>query len=169
YVPRSYPHTRPLRSGQCLDDAYLLCVYGVLPLSPGREWVRAGQCTVLEYPRAHDLFRRYVGFFVSCHVPPVACEPSCGAMMKGYPIFLTGLDTKRCVVIGGGHEAERKVAGLLECAASVTVISPDLTPALHLWVGAGPIAWLAPPYQPGDLQVAPLFKATDGPHSMRAT
>jgi siroheme synthase (precorrin-2 oxidase/ferrochelatase) len=44
--------------------------------------------------------------------------------MKGYPIFLTGLDTKRCVVIGGGAEAERKVAGLLECAASVTVISP---------------------------------------------
>ena len=69
--------------------------------------------------------------------------------MKGYPVFLTGLDTKRCVVIGGGLEAERKVAGLLECAASVTVISPDLTPTLRLWVEDGTIAWLSRPYQPG--------------------
>jgi siroheme synthase-like protein len=90
-------------------------------------------------------------------------------MMKGYPIFLTGLDTKRCVVIGGGPEAERKVAGLLECAASVTVISPDLTPALRLCVEAGTIAWLARPYQPGDLQGAHLVMVTDSSLSMRAT
>ncbi len=89
--------------------------------------------------------------------------------MKGYPIFLTGLDTKRCVVIGGGPEAERKVAGLLECAASVTVISPDLTPALRLWVEAGTIAWLARPYQPGDLQGAHLVMITDSSLAMRAT
>jgi precorrin-2 dehydrogenase / sirohydrochlorin ferrochelatase len=90
-------------------------------------------------------------------------------MMKGYPIFLTGLDTKRCVVIGGGPEAERKVAGLLECAASVTVISPELTPALRLWVEAGAMAWLARPYQPGDLQGAYLVIVTDSSLSMRAT
>jgi siroheme synthase-like protein len=90
-------------------------------------------------------------------------------MMKGYPIFLTGLDTKRCVVIGGGPEAERKVAGLLECAASVTVISPELTPALRLWVEAGTMAWLARPYQPGDLQGAYLVIVTDSSLSMRAT
>src|SRR5882672_7935385 len=89
--------------------------------------------------------------------------------MKGYPIFLTGLDTKRCVVIGGGPESERKIAGLLECAASVTVISPDLTPALRLWVEAGTIAWLARPYQPGDLQGAHLVIVTDSSPSMRAT
>jgi precorrin-2 dehydrogenase/sirohydrochlorin ferrochelatase len=90
-------------------------------------------------------------------------------MMKGYPIFLTGLDTKRCLVIGGGPEAERKVAGLLECAASVTVISPELTPALRLWVEAGAMAWLARPYQPGDLQGAYLVIVTDSSLSMRAT
>ena len=89
--------------------------------------------------------------------------------MKGYPIFLTGLDTKRCVVIGGGPEAERKVAGLLECAASVTVISPELTPALRLWVEAGAMAWLARPYQPGDLQGAYLVIVTDSCLSIRAT
>src|SRR5919106_3068995 len=88
--------------------------------------------------------------------------------MKGYPVFLTGLDTKRCVVIGGGPEAERKVAGLLECDASVTVISPDLTPLLRLWVEGGTIAWLARSYQPGDLQGAYLVIITDSPPPIRA-
>jgi hypothetical protein len=53
-------------------------VYGVLSLPPGREWISAGQCTVLEHLRAHDLSYRYVGFFVSCHVPLAACALSCG-------------------------------------------------------------------------------------------
>ena len=88
--------------------------------------------------------------------------------MKGYPVFLTDLDTKRCVVIGGGPEAERKVAGLLECDASVTVISPDLTPALRLWVETGTLAWLSRPYQPGDLQRAHLVIVTDSSRSIRA-
>jgi siroheme synthase-like protein len=88
--------------------------------------------------------------------------------MKGYPVFLTGLDTKRCVVIGGGLEAERKVAGLLECAASVTVISPDLTPTLRLWVEDGTIAWLSRHYQPGDLQGAHLVIVTDSSLPMHA-
>ena len=89
--------------------------------------------------------------------------------MKGYPIFLTGLAAKRCVVIGGGPEAERKVAGLLECAASVTVISPDLTTQLRLWVEAETIAWLPRPYQPGDLHGAHMVIVTDSSPSMRAT
>ena len=89
--------------------------------------------------------------------------------MKGYPIFLTDLDTKRCVVIGGGPEAERKVAGLLECDASVTVISPDLTPALRLWVETGTIVWLSRPYQAGDLHGAHLVIVTDSPLAIRAT
>jgi len=50
----------------------------VLSLPPGREWISAGYGIVLEYPRAHDLLCRYVGFFVSCRVPAVACEPSFG-------------------------------------------------------------------------------------------
>jgi precorrin-2 dehydrogenase/sirohydrochlorin ferrochelatase len=88
--------------------------------------------------------------------------------MKGYHVFLTGLDTKRCVVIGGGLEAERKVAGLLECTASVTVISPDLTPTLRRWVEDGTIAWLSRHYQPGDLQGAHLVIVTDSSLPMQA-
>jgi siroheme synthase-like protein len=73
------------------------------------------------------------------------------------------------VVIGGGPEAERKVAGLLECDAAVTVISPDLTPTLRLWVQTGTIAWLARSYQPGDLHGAHLVIVTDSSRSLRAT
>jgi len=88
--------------------------------------------------------------------------------MKGYPIFLIGLADKRCVVVGGGSEAERKVTGLLECDAAVTVISADLTPQLRLWAEAGTITWLPRSYQRGDLQRAYLAIVTDSSPTMRA-
>lgn len=47
------------------------------------------------------------------------------------PIMLD-CTAQRCVVIGGGTVAERKVLGLLEAAAEVIVISPDLTPRLSV-------------------------------------
>jgi siroheme synthase-like protein len=80
--------------------------------------------------------------------------------MEVYSIFLTDLAERRCVVIGGEHEAERKAAGLLDRGAQVTVISPDLTPQLHAWSSAGRITWIAREYTPGDLQEAFLVIAT---------
>lgn len=74
--------------------------------------------------------------------------------MKGYPVFLVGLENRRCVVIGGGHEAERKAAGLLDCDANVTVISPEVTPKLKQWADAGRINWVAREFQPGDTEGA---------------
>lgn len=49
--------------------------------------------------------------------------------MKYYPVFwdITG---KKCVVIGGGEVAARKVERLLACGAKVCVVSPDLIPEL---------------------------------------
>jgi len=88
--------------------------------------------------------------------------------MKGYPIFLIGLADKRCVVVGGGSEAERKVTGLLECDAAVTVISADLTAQLRLWAEAGTVIWVPRAYRPGDLQGAYLAIVTDSPPPMRA-
>ena len=46
-----------------------------------------------------------------------------------YPINLI-LDNKPCVVLGGGHVALRKVKGLLEAKAKVTVISPQIVEGL---------------------------------------
>jgi siroheme synthase-like protein len=79
--------------------------------------------------------------------------------MKPYPIFLIGLENKHCIVIGGGHEAENKVRGLLNCDATVTVIHPTLTPTLEVWADEGQFTWLQRPYQSGDLHGAFLIIA----------
>src|SRR5262245_44632651 len=81
--------------------------------------------------------------------------------MKGYPIFLD-LTHRSCVVIGGGAVAERKVAGLVEVGATVTVISPQLTERLEQWVHEGVVQHVARPYQSGDLAGFLLAFATSG-------
>ena len=74
--------------------------------------------------------------------------------MDVYPIFLTDLQSRRCVVIGGDAEAERKVEGLLAANAAVTVISETLTHNLTRWADERRLAWLPRACQPGDLQGA---------------
>ena len=49
--------------------------------------------------------------------------------MKYYPIALR-VQGRRCVVIGGGQVAERKVRSLLAAGASVMVVSPAVSPGL---------------------------------------
>ena len=86
--------------------------------------------------------------------------------MDVYPIFLTDLQSRRCVVIGGGTEAERKVEGLLTANAAVTVISETLTDNLTLWADEHRIVWLPRACRPGDLQGAWLAIATTGDRTL---
>ncbi len=89
--------------------------------------------------------------------------------MNTYPISLIGLETRRCVVIGGGAVAARKVAGLLTAHAAVTVISPQLVPELEQRAAAGEVQVVRRAYQPGDLEGAALvIAATDDPAVNRA-
>ncbi|MDM8526435.1 bifunctional precorrin-2 dehydrogenase/sirohydrochlorin ferrochelatase [Desulfococcaceae bacterium HSG8] len=46
--------------------------------------------------------------------------------MRYYPVNLD-MQNRRCLVVGGGPVAARKVLKLLECGAMVTVVSPDVT------------------------------------------
>lgn len=79
-----------------------------------------------------------------------------------YPIFLTGLQNKLAVVVGGGPVGERKVTGLLAAGAQVRLISPVVTSTLAEWAQAATVTWWPRPYQPGDLTGAFLvFVATD--------
>lgn len=81
--------------------------------------------------------------------------------MGYYPIFLN-MAGRRCVVIGGGGVAERKVEALLEVGASVTVLSPRLTQRLKGWAKEGKIRHEAREYCFGDLLGYELaFVATD--------
>jgi siroheme synthase-like protein len=85
-----------------------------------------------------------------------------------YPVALTNLARVRCVVLGGGAVAERKVGDLLAGGARPVVISPGLTQALDAWAAAGQIEHLARVYQPGDLAGAFLAVAATSDHTTNA-
>ncbi|MEI4272507.1 uroporphyrinogen-III C-methyltransferase [Klenkia sp. LSe6-5] len=93
-------------------------------------------------------------------MPATPVDPASGSV---YPIGLR-LTGKRVVVVGGGQVAHRRVAGLLDAHAVVTVVSPEVTPALEALVGPGSVTWLRRPYAPGDLAEAwYAVAATDSP------
>jgi siroheme synthase-like protein len=81
--------------------------------------------------------------------------------MDYYPVFLD-VSRRRCVVIGGGSVAQRRVEGLLAAGAKVTVVSPVITGALANLVAQGAVRHVARAYEPGDLAGCNLaFVATD--------
>lgn len=67
----------------------------------------------------------------------------------GYPVVLD-LTGRPCLVVGGGAVAERKVLGLVEAGARVTIVSPSLTPALLGLAAEGPLRWRPRDYAAGD-------------------
>ena len=83
------------------------------------------------------------------------------AEMGYYPVLLD-LAARRCVMVGGGLVAERRVDGLLAAGAHVIVIAPRLTPALAALSAEGRIEHEPRGYRDGDLAGADLaFVATD--------
>jgi uroporphyrin-III C-methyltransferase/precorrin-2 dehydrogenase/sirohydrochlorin ferrochelatase len=71
-------------------------------------------------------------------------------MSNLYPLALR-LDGRPVLVVGGGAVATRRVPALLDAGAVVTLVSPELTPALHALVDAGRLAWAARRFQPSDV------------------
>ena len=71
-------------------------------------------------------------------------------MTAFYPVFLD-LRGRRAVVIGGGAVAEQKVRGLVAAGAHVTLVSPDVTPALTDLGRRGEIELRRRGYHDGDL------------------
>lgn len=67
-----------------------------------------------------------------------------------FPAFLN-LREKRCVVVGGGEVALRKVRTMLACGGKVTVISPTLHSELRDLLEKGLIQWLSQQYDPKTL------------------
>ena len=70
--------------------------------------------------------------------------------MAYYPIFVE-MAGRRCLVIGGGREAQRKVEGLLAGGALVNVIATTLTADLQKLVADGTIEHEERDYRNGDL------------------
>jgi len=58
--------------------------------------------------------------------------------MKYYPAYLD-VRERPCVVVGGGHVAERKAIALFDAGADLAIVSPSLTPVLAELAGKGKI------------------------------
>src|SRR3989339_956570 len=55
-------------------------------------------------------------------------------MAKYYPILLN-IQDKKCLVVGGGNVAWRKVCSLKDAGARVTVVSPEFCPEMEKEIG----------------------------------
>ncbi|MGC9975223.1 MAG: bifunctional precorrin-2 dehydrogenase/sirohydrochlorin ferrochelatase [Syntrophales bacterium] len=81
--------------------------------------------------------------------------------MKYYPLFLDITD-RRCIVVGGGDVAERKVGRLLDFGASVVVVGKMLTPGLAVLKREGRINHIDADYEKAFINGALLvIGATD--------
>ena len=67
-----------------------------------------------------------------------------------FPVF-NEMNKRRCLVIGGGAVAERKIAGLLESGAAVSVISPDVSERIARWSKRKQVALSKRCYERGDV------------------
>jgi siroheme synthase-like protein len=82
--------------------------------------------------------------------------------MPTYYPMMVDLAGRRCLVVGGGRVAERKVALLLECGADVVVVSPVTTRKLADLAARGAIRLVRRTVRPADLdRVFLAFAATD--------
>lgn len=82
-----------------------------------------------------------------------------------YPVNLV-VDGRRCLVVGGGKIARRKVEGLLACGAEVTVVAPRVDTELAALPG---VTIAERPWEPADMAgVWLVIAATDDPAVNRA-
>jgi siroheme synthase-like protein len=84
-------------------------------------------------------------------VPGTGPEQVCGDMSsveeKRYYMACVDLEGRRCLVVGGGAVACEKALGLLDCGARVTVVAPDISPAVR----ALPVEIVEREYRAADL------------------
>ncbi len=78
-----------------------------------------------------------------------------------YPVFLR-LDGRKCVIVGGGTIASRKVSDLIEAGADITVIADIPNEQIKSFAEDGEITLHRRTFESGDLNGAFLvFAATD--------
>lgn len=79
-------------------------------------------------------------------------------MSNLFPVFID-ITNKKCVVVGGGFVAERKIKTLLKYGAKVTVVSPNITEKINKLYLEGKITYLKKHYEKKDIRDAFLVVA----------
>ena len=74
-------------------------------------------------------------------------------MWRTFPLLLH-LSERKCVVIGGGSVAGRRVRSLLEAQGDVTVVAPDVSAEIEVLRAAGAIRVVRAAYSPAVLEGA---------------
>ncbi|HMG28431.1 MAG TPA: bifunctional precorrin-2 dehydrogenase/sirohydrochlorin ferrochelatase [Acidimicrobiia bacterium] len=85
--------------------------------------------------------------------------------LLGYPVNLV-VAGRRCVVVGAGRIAARKVDGLLAAGAEVHVVAPRLGDRVRAWRDEGRITVAERAFLPGDLDGAWLATAATDDHAV---
>jgi siroheme synthase-like protein len=90
------------------------------------------------------------------------------ASLTGYPVNLL-VRGRRCVVVGAGRIAARKIEALLAAGGDVHVVAPDLGDEVRAWNAQGLLSATERAFEPGDLDGAWLATAaTSDPEANRA-
>lgn len=84
-----------------------------------------------------------------------------------YPMMVN-ICGKRCVVIGGGKVAERKISGLFTAQAEVIVISPIVTKQIAEWAEIGKLQLRLRSYEAEDVRGAFLVIAATNSEKVNA-
>jgi precorrin-2 dehydrogenase / sirohydrochlorin ferrochelatase len=71
--------------------------------------------------------------------------------MDYYPIQLN-LKGKQVIIIGGGKVAQRKLAGLLDTGAQITIVSPEITDTIREYCQSGKVIWKQKSFTQDDLE-----------------
>ena len=85
--------------------------------------------------------------------------------LLGYPVNLV-VAGRRCVVVGAGRIAARKVDGLLTAGADVHVVAPSLGDQVRAWRGEGRITVAERAFESADLDGAWLATAATDDHAV---
>lgn len=89
-------------------------------------------------------------------------------MFKYYPVSLA-LENKKCLVVGAGKVALRKVKRLLECGAKILVISPEVDLSLKALAKEKKIILKRRKFNLKDLNGAYLAIASTDDHGLNST
>lgn len=88
--------------------------------------------------------------------------------MEFYPVQLH-LRERQVITIGGGKIAQRKIAGLLDTGAVITVISPEVTERIKEWIELEKVKWQKKTFSPPDIaQAFLIIAATNNPETNKA-
>jgi len=78
---------------------------------------------------------------------------SARSALSGYPANLI-VSGRRCVVVGAGRIATRKIDGLVAAGAEIVVVAPEATDAVRALVASGTVEWRRRAFEPSDLDDA---------------